>query len=47
MIGGMFRYAFHLVASAAADAPKAAVSFLVFLVPVPGSLPAAAGGARS
>jgi hypothetical protein len=33
----MFRYAFHLAASAVADAPKAAVTFF----------PAAVGGARS
>jgi hypothetical protein len=37
MIDTMFRYAFHLAASAVADAPKAAVTFLV----------AAADGARS
>jgi hypothetical protein len=37
MIGVMFRYAFHLAASAVADAPKAAVLFF----------PAAADGARS
>lgn len=41
MIGVMFRYAFHLVASAVADAPKAAVPFF------PGAFPATAGGARS
>jgi hypothetical protein len=41
MIGVMFRYAFHLAASAVADAPKAAVPVLV-------SVPAAAvDGARS
>jgi hypothetical protein len=38
MIGLMFRYAFHLAASAVADAPKAAA--LLFF-------PAAADGARS
>jgi hypothetical protein len=37
MIGGMFRHAFPLAASAVADAPKAAVPFF----------PAAADGARS
>jgi hypothetical protein len=37
MIGVMFRYAFHLVASAVADAPKAAVPHLA----------AAVDGARS
>ncbi len=37
MIGLMFRYAFHLAASAVADAPKAAVPILV----------AAVDGARS
>jgi hypothetical protein len=37
MIYGMFRYAFHLAASAAADGPKAAVLILV----------AALDGARS
>jgi len=37
MIGLMFRYAFHLAASAVADAPKAAVPVLV----------AAVDGARS
>jgi hypothetical protein len=41
MIGVMFRYAFHLAASAVADAPKAAVP-----VPVPVLL-AAVDGARS
>jgi hypothetical protein len=43
MIGVMFRYAFHLAASAVADAPKAAVPVLV-LVSV---LAAAVDGARS
>jgi hypothetical protein len=41
MIGVMFRYAFHLAASAVADAPKAAVPVLVSV------LAAAADGARS
>jgi hypothetical protein len=31
-IGAMFRYAFHLAASAVADAPKAAVPFMTTAV---------------